>query len=123
MVRGILKTQKVVLDAALLDSLHYKVRIKDKVEQSREWSSAPLNLGVVAIGKGSLRVALEYSRQLYLVWYLFLSRIQMIGLLTESPSSRVLIYIYIYIYIRGSLNKFPDFFRIDTFIDSTHMKL
>ena len=25
--------------------------------------------------------------------------------------------------IRGSLNKFPDFFRLDTFIDSTHMKL
>ena len=28
-----------------------------------------------------------------------------------------------YIYIRGSLNKFPDFFRIGTFIDSTRMKL
>ena len=27
------------------------------------------------------------------------------------------------VYIRGSLNKFPGFFRIDTFIDSTHMKL
>ena len=27
------------------------------------------------------------------------------------------------LYIRGSLNKFPDFFRIGTFIDSTHMKL
>ena len=25
--------------------------------------------------------------------------------------------------IRGSLNKFPDFFRMCTFIDSTHMKL
>ena len=23
----------------------------------------------------------------------------------------------------GSLNKFPDFFRMGTFIDSTHMKL
>ena len=32
-------------------------------------------------------------------------------------------YIYIYIYTRGSLNKFPDFFRMGTFIDSTHMKL
>ena len=35
----------------------------------------------------------------------------------------IYIYIYIYIYIWGSLNKFPDFFRIGTFIDSTHMKL
>ena len=26
-------------------------------------------------------------------------------------------------YLRGSLNKFPDIFRMDTFIDSTHMKL
>ena len=26
-------------------------------------------------------------------------------------------------YVRGSLNKFPDFFRMGTFIDSTHMKL
>ena len=31
--------------------------------------------------------------------------------------------IYVYIYIRGSLNKFLDFFRKGTFIDSTHMKL
>ena len=38
--RVISKTQKMVLDAALLSTQHYKVRIKDKVEQSREWSSA-----------------------------------------------------------------------------------
>ena len=30
---------------------------------------------------------------------------------------------YIYMYIQGSLNKFPNFFRMGTFIDSTHMKL
>ena len=35
----------------------------------------------------------------------------------------VYVYIYIYIYIRGSLDKFPDVFRMGTFIDSTHMKL
>ena len=33
------KTQKMVLDAALLSTQHYKVRIKGKVEQSGEWSS------------------------------------------------------------------------------------
>ena len=27
------------------------------------------------------------------------------------------------LYVRGSLNKFPDFFRMGTFIDITHMKL
>ena len=34
------KTQKMVVDAALLSTRYYKVRIKGKVEQSREWSSA-----------------------------------------------------------------------------------
>ena len=34
------KTQKMVLDAALLNTQVYKVRIKGKVEQFREKSSA-----------------------------------------------------------------------------------
>ena len=38
--RVIPKTQKMVLDASLLSTQHYKVRIKSKVEQSRERSSA-----------------------------------------------------------------------------------
>ena len=38
--RVIPKTQKMVLDATLLNTQHYKVRIKGKVEQSRERSSA-----------------------------------------------------------------------------------
>ena len=33
------KTQKMVLDAGLLNTQHYNVRIKGKVEQSRERSS------------------------------------------------------------------------------------
>ena len=37
--RVIPKTLKMVLDAALLNTQHYKMRIKGKVEQSREWSS------------------------------------------------------------------------------------
>ena len=37
--RVILKSKKMVLDAALLNTQHYKVRIKGKVEQSWEWSS------------------------------------------------------------------------------------
>ena len=34
------KTQKMVPDASLLNTQHYKVRIKGKVEQSRERSIA-----------------------------------------------------------------------------------
>ena len=40
LVRVIPKTQKMVLDAALLNTQHYKVCIEGKVEQSRERSSA-----------------------------------------------------------------------------------
>ena len=36
--RVIAKTQKMVLDAALLSIQHYMVRIKGKAEQFREWS-------------------------------------------------------------------------------------
>ena len=34
------RLKKMVLDAALLKTQHYKVWIKVNVEQSREWSSA-----------------------------------------------------------------------------------
>ena len=46
------KTQKMVLDAALVNTQHYKVRIKSKVEQSREWSCT-LPYTLVAIEKGA----------------------------------------------------------------------
>ena len=45
--RVIPKTQKMVLDSALLNTQQYKVRIKGKVEQSREWSSALPNTSVL----------------------------------------------------------------------------
>ena len=52
--RVIPKNQKMVLDASLLNTRHYKARIKRKVEQSRELRSAPpLHLGVVAVEKGA----------------------------------------------------------------------
>ena len=35
----------------------------------------------------------------------------------------VCVCIYIYIHIQGAYDKFPDFFRMGTFIDTTHMKL
>ena len=38
--RVIPKTQKMVFDAGLLNTQHYKVGIKGKAEQSWEWSTA-----------------------------------------------------------------------------------
>ena len=38
----------MILDTSLLNTQYYKVHIKGKEEQSKEWSSAlPLHLGVV----------------------------------------------------------------------------
>ena len=47
------KLFKMVLDASLLNTQHYKVRIKGKVEQSRDRSNALPYLGVVAFEKGA----------------------------------------------------------------------
>ena len=45
--RVIPKTKKMVLDTALLNTQHYKVRIKSKVKHSREWSSTLPNTSVL----------------------------------------------------------------------------
>ena len=35
----------------------------------------------------------------------------------------VCMYVNVYEHVLGSLNKFPNFFHMGTFIDSSHMKL
>ena len=62
--RVILKTQKMVLDASLLDTQHYKVQIKGKgvVPSPTPWCSS--------YQKGSLQVTLNYSHQLYFYYLL-----------------------------------------------------
>ena len=63
--RVIPKTQKMVLDASLLNTQHYKVRIKGKVEQSWEGVAPSPTPWCSSYRKGSLRVTLDYGRQLY----------------------------------------------------------
>ena len=65
--RVIPKTQKMLLDASLLNTQHYKVRIKGKVEQSRERVAPSPTPWCCSYRKGSLRVTLDYGRQLYLL--------------------------------------------------------
>ena len=55
----------MVLDASLLNTQHYKVRIKGKVEPSRE-GVAPSPTSWCSSYR-SLRVTLDYGRQLYLL--------------------------------------------------------
>ena len=72
--RVIPKTQKMVLDATLLKTQHYKVRIEGKVEQSRERSSAPpLHFGVVAIEKGAFGLPSTTVTKLYIYIYIYQS--------------------------------------------------
>ena len=61
--RVIPKTQKMVLDASLLSTQHYKVRIKGKVEQSRKGVAPSPTHWCSSYRKGSLRVTLDYGRQ------------------------------------------------------------
>ena len=65
--RVIPKTQKMVLDASLLSTQHYKVRIKGKVEQSRKGVAPSPTHWCSSYRKGSLRVTLDYGRQLYFI--------------------------------------------------------
>ena len=65
--RVIPKTQKMVLDASLLNTQHYKVRIKGKVEQSREGVAPSPTHWCSSYRKGSLRVTLDYGRQLTII--------------------------------------------------------
>ena len=47
------RLKKMVLDAALLNTQHCKVKIKGKVVQYREWVALSQHLSVVAIEKGA----------------------------------------------------------------------
>ena len=66
--RVIPKTQKMVLDASLLSTQHYKVRIKGKVEQSRKGVGPSPTHWCSSYRKGSLRVTLDYGRQIYFTY-------------------------------------------------------
>ena len=78
----------MVLDASLLNTQHYKVRIKGKVEQSREGVAPSPTPWCSSYRKGSLLVTLDYGRQLYF---------------TQLNGSK-------YFYVRGAINGLPDFF-------------
>ena len=77
------------LDASLLNTQHYKVRIKGKVEQSREGVAPSPTPWCSSYRKGSLRVTLDYGRQLYLLLYDYYRAIgQMNRLFTNGPGDR-----------------------------------
>ena len=66
--RVIPKTQKMVLDASLLNTQHYKVRIKGKVEQSSEGVAPSPTHWCSSYRKESLQVTLDYGHQLIYIY-------------------------------------------------------
>ena len=96
--RVIPKTQKMVLDASLLSTQHYKVWIKGKIEQSWKGVAPSPTHWCSSYRKGSLRVTLDYGRQLYLyILYIIYIYIYIIYYIYMYLYNYIL-FIYIYIY-------------------------
>ena len=93
------KTQKMVLDAVLLSTQHYKVRIIGKVKQSKEWSSilpSPRCSSYWKGSRGSPSTKVTYftlhiyrltgiSIYFFLCWYIFRHILAYIWLLDVVP--------------------------------------
>ena len=67
--RVIPNTQKMILDASLLNPQHYKIWIKDKLEQSRKGVAPFPTPRCSSYWKGSRRVSLDYGHELYLLYH------------------------------------------------------
>ena len=107
--RVIPKTQKMLFDASLLNTQHYKVRIKGKIEQSWEGVAPSPTPWCSNYRKGSLRVTLDYGRQLYLLTYQFYcwfhyNQTLLVFILTLNIYIYIYIYIYAHTYLHASIN-------------------
>ena len=63
------KTQKMILDATLLNTQYYKVRSRLKWSNPGKGVAPSLKFWCNSYQKGSLRVTLNYSHQLYFTLY------------------------------------------------------
>ena len=103
--RVIPKTLKMVLDTSLLNTRQYKVRIKGKMEQFWERSSAlTQHLGVVVIEKGafwspSTKVA-NFTLLIYVYICIYKDTCTYMYIIHgHAHKKHTCVYIYIYIYI------------------------
>ena len=67
-VESLPKTLKMVIDTSLPNTRQYKVRTEGKVDQSGKGVAPSPTLRCCRYWKGSLLVALDYCRQLYLLY-------------------------------------------------------
>ena len=66
------KSSKIVLDASLLNTQNYKVRIKGKLRNLRKWVVLSPTPRCNSCWKKSLRVTLDYGRSTYLWKYTYI---------------------------------------------------
>ena len=88
------KIQQKVLDATLLNTKHYELWIKGKVDNPWKGAAPFPTPQCSSYWKGSLQVALDYSHLLYFYLYIYIY----IYIYTHTHT-HTCIYIYIYIYI------------------------
>ena len=84
-------TLKMVLDASLLNTQQYKVRMKGKVNQSKKGVAPSLTPRCSSYWKGSLWVAFDYGRQLYFIFIPFLTEALVTASLLRSLGLYLLI--------------------------------
>ena len=111
----------MVLDAPLLNTQHYKVRIKGKVEQSWEGVAPSPKPWCSSYRKGSLRVTLDYGRQLYFFYLLILPPSWLVGIMPcprksqenstkekTATDKRQIRFFYTFLYLLGSTTHSVD---------------
>ena len=94
------KTQKMVLDASLFNVQHYKLRIKGKVEQSRERSIAPLYTLVLELSKREHSCHLRLLSPTLLIFPRNIYRNMVIILVIQRYLFLCLIYTQAYFWMR-----------------------
>ena len=93
------KDSKMVPDVGLLSSQHNKVRIKGKVEQTRKGVAPSLTSWCSSYWKGSLRVTLDYDRQIYLCVYMHMYFMPNSSYTIFNTHTHTHTHTHIYIYI------------------------
>ena len=90
----------MVLDASLLNTQHYKVWIKGKVEQFRERSGAPPTPWCSSYWKRNLRVTIGYSCQLFFFFFFFFFGDTRVLAINVEYDSMLKVQLYSYLTVR-----------------------
>ena len=112
-VRVITKTQKMVLDAVQLNTQHYKIWIKGKVVQSREWSRALLYTSVQLLlkrkpsGRPRLRSSTSYFTYMYIYIYIYIQQVIIQASFVEDDGALFVFHFLFYFF------KSPCYFSCD----------